>query len=214
MPGPESTTGDESEAADGLEASSQQLEAAPRALPLLMRPGLRVVFIGNNPGLESARRGHYYAFRGNVFWRHLAESGLVESSLMPAGSLSSADDARLMDDAGIGFTDICGRATAKASELAEEEIAEGVRRLEAELLEYAPQVAVFSGRSVFGPFARDILGLRGEEVSKRLFGPQPERIGTATAAWMVPSSSGLASGLHPLRLRLLQALAARPFSTA
>jgi double-stranded uracil-DNA glycosylase len=173
----------------------------PRALPLLMRPGLRLVFIGNNPGIESARVGHYYAFRGNVFWRQLSQSGLVPRPV------TSADDAALMDLAGIGFTDICTHATARASELTLAELVEGAHRLRQELERFGPAVAVFSGRSVFEPFARHALGLPRAALSGRPFGPQPESV-DRTRLWLIPSSSGLASRWHAERLRLLQHLAA------
>ena len=37
-------------------------------LPDYLAPGLKVVFVGFNPGETSARRGHYYAYPGNRFW--------------------------------------------------------------------------------------------------------------------------------------------------
>jgi mismatch-specific thymine-DNA glycosylase len=173
----------------------------PRALPLLMRRGLRLVFIGNNPGIESARVGHYYAFRGNVFWRQLSQSGLVPVPV------TSQDDCALMDLAGIGFTDICLRSTARASELTLAELVAGAHRLREELECFAPAVAVFSGRSVFEPFARHALGLPRAALADRPFGRQPEAVGP-TQIWLIPSSSGLASGWHARRLKLLQQLAA------
>ncbi|MEI6665601.1 MAG: uracil-DNA glycosylase family protein, partial [Chloroflexota bacterium] len=48
-----------------------------RTLPDLLRPGLDLVFVGINPGEESARRGHYYAHPGNAFWPALSASGLT-----------------------------------------------------------------------------------------------------------------------------------------
>ncbi|MCK9520251.1 MAG: mismatch-specific DNA-glycosylase, partial [Dehalococcoidia bacterium] len=170
-----------------------------RALPLLLRPGLRLVFIGFNPGLESARRGHYYAFRGNVFWKQLNESGLVPRQVR------FEDDRLLMDEAGIGFTDLCLRATRRADHLSRPEIVEGSARLHAELLEHQPRIAVFSGKGIYQLFGRHALGLAPSELARRPLGPQPERIGE-TVPWVIPSSSGLASGHHAERLELLRGL--------
>jgi TDG/mug DNA glycosylase family protein len=50
-------------------------------LPDYLRPGLKLVFVGFNPGERSARIGHYYAGRGNQFWNFLYESGLVPEML-------------------------------------------------------------------------------------------------------------------------------------
>lgn len=43
-------------------------------LPDLLRPGLRVVFIGTAAGAASARAGAYYAGPGNQFCLRLAEA--------------------------------------------------------------------------------------------------------------------------------------------
>lgn len=166
-----------------------------------MRPGLRLVFIGANPGLESARAGHYYAFRGNVFWRQLYEAGIVDRPV------SFADDAMLADEYGIGFTDLCARPTARAEELTEPELVTGAALLAERLAAFQPKVAVFSGRSVFRDFARLALAVKPSQLSGRPYGTQPERPGE-TELRVIPSSSGLASRWHGLRLELLRELAA------
>jgi TDG/mug DNA glycosylase family protein len=169
-------------------------------LPHLLRPGLRLVFIGHNPSIYSAEAGHYYARPGNVFWRQLSESGLVGRAAGPA------DDARLLDEAGIGFVDLCCRPTVRAEHLTPAEEAAGARRLHAELLQFQPRFAVFSGRGIYQLFGRHALGLRAGELARRPYGAQPERIG-ATIPWVTPSSSGLASRWHGERLALLRRLA-------
>lgn len=171
-------------------------------LPTYLRPGLRLVFIGYNPGLESARRGHYYAFAGNVFWRQLNASGLVSREV------SAADDAALMDLAGIGFTDLCARPSVSAGELGPAELRQGAQRLLDDLLRVQPGVAVFSGRGIYQQFGRLALGISARELAGREYGEQPERVGQSVA-WVVPSSSGRASRWHRRRQELLCALAAR-----
>lgn len=171
-----------------------------RALPLLLRPGLRLVFVGYNPGIESARRGHYYAFRGNVFWRQLNASGLIPREVGPE------DDAALMDLAGIGFTDLCLRATVRAGELTADELREGAARLHGELLAHEPGLVVFNGRGIYEVFARTALGVARRDLAGREYGPQPERLGGAVP-WVIPNSSGLASRWHSERAALLAAIA-------
>lgn len=170
-------------------------------LPHLLRPGLRLVFIGYNPAIYSAAAGHYYARPGNVFWRQLSASGLVARALGPE------DDASLPEEAGIGFTDLCCRATVRASELRRDEIAEGSQRLLEELVEHQPLYAVFSGRGIYQLFARRALGLSAKELAERDNGAQRDRIGV-TVPYVIPSSSGLASKWHAERLERLRALAA------
>lgn len=173
----------------------------PPTLPHLLRPGLRVLFIGYNPAIFSAAAGHYYARPGNVFWRQLSASGLAGRMVGPE------DDALLPEEAGIGFTDLCCRPTVRAGELDAAEIVEGALRLHGELLEYQPRIAVFSGRGIYQMFGRHALGLALRDLATRDYGEQPERIG-ATVPWVIPSSSGLASKWHRERQALLHQLAA------
>ncbi len=180
-------------------------------LPHYLRPGLRIVFIGYNPGIESARAGHYYARPGNAFWRQLSTSGLVARPVGPS------DDSLLMDEAGIGFTDLCERPTLRAEHLTREELLGGAHHLQAELMEYRPGFAVFSGKGIYQLFARHALGLPPSELARRPYGEQPERFvptgdrpsanTNSTVPWVIPSSSGLASKWHAQRLDLLRELA-------
>ncbi len=168
----------------------------------LLTPGLRLVFIGYNPAIFSAQAGHYYARPGNVFWRQLSQSGLVAREVHPE------DDRGLPLEAAIGFTDLCCRPTVRAEHLSRDEIMEGARRLQAELLEFQPTVACFSGRGIYQHFGRYALGLSPRELSARSYGEQPERIGE-TIPWVIPSSSGLASKWHHERLEWLRKLKER-----
>jgi len=170
-------------------------------LPHYLRRGLRLVFIGYNPAIYSAEAGHYYARPGNMFWKQLSASGIAGRDVRPE------DDSRLMDEAGIGFTDLCCRPTVRASELSAAEVAEGAKRLHGELLEFEPGFAVFSGRGIYQLFGRHALGLATRELSQRAYGMQPERIGT-TVPFVIPSSSGLASKWHRERLEWLEKLRA------
>ena len=188
--------------------ASAAAATAPRGaiptLPHYLRTGLRVVFIGYNPGLESARRGHYYAFNGNAFWRQLNAAGLVPRPV------TFEDDHLLMDLAGVGFTDLCPRPTVRAEELTVAEMCEGALWLQAELLANRPRFGVFSGKGIYRAFARHALGLPAAEISRRGYGPQPDRLAAgegSTALWVIPSSSGLASRWHARRLALLKELA-------
>jgi TDG/mug DNA glycosylase family protein len=116
------------------------------------------------------------------------------------------DDRLLPQEAGIGFTDLCCRPTIRASELTAAEVAAGAQRLHAELMEFQPGIAVFSGRGIYQLFGRHALGLGTKALAGRTYGEQPERIG-ATVPWVIPSSSGLASKWHRERLEWLRRLA-------
>ena len=79
----------------------------PPALPLLrdrIRPGVRVFFVGINPGIRSALTGHHFAGFSNRFWKLLYESRLVPEPI------AYADDDRL-PEWGYGITNSCARPT-------------------------------------------------------------------------------------------------------
>lgn len=170
-------------------------------LPVLLRPGLRLVFIGYNPAIFSAEQGHYYARPGNVFWRQLSESGIVPRAVGPA------DDSILAAECGIGFVDLCARPTVRAEHLSNDEIVAGAAALYQRLIRLQPAIAVFSGRGIYQHFGRHALGLSPASLARRPNGEQAERIG-CTVPWVIPSSSGLASRWHGERLELLRQLAA------
>lgn len=56
-----------------------------RPLPDHLRPGLRILFVGINPGVRSAQTGHHFAGHSNRFWKLLYESGLVTEPLTYRG---------------------------------------------------------------------------------------------------------------------------------
>src|SRR5436190_15989003 len=67
-------------------------------------PGVRVLFVGINPGVRSALTGHHFAGFSNRFWKLLYESRLVPEPI------TYLDDDRLAEF-GYGITNICARAT-------------------------------------------------------------------------------------------------------
>jgi double-stranded uracil-DNA glycosylase len=157
------------------------------SLPDILQPGLDLVFVGINPSIYSALRGHYFARPSNRFWACLNQSGIVPERLGPD------DDVRL-PEFGIGLTDIVKRATHDAAELTAAEFAAGRDVLREKLVTFAPAAVCFVGKLAYQHFA----GRRTVP-----FGRQQERIGDA-ATFVMPSTSGLVNNLHHERLRCLE----------
>src|SRR5687767_2721641 len=103
------------------------------ALPDLIAEGLDLLFVGINPGLKSARLGHYYAGPGNLFWRCLHESGLTPELLRPQ------EDRRVLEF-GIGITDCVKRASRTASEVRRDEFRSGAPELVRKIEHCRPRV--------------------------------------------------------------------------
>jgi len=117
----------------------------PSTLPDYLWPGLTVVFVGINPGLLSARLGHYFARRSNRFWPAFSRSRISAPIREALGrDTLTAEDDGLLPEFGVGFTDVVKRPTANAGQLSPEEFTRSVPRLLAELIECRPRVACFT----------------------------------------------------------------------
>jgi TDG/mug DNA glycosylase family protein len=165
-------------------------------LPLLrdrIRPGVRVLFVGINPGVRSALTGHHFAGFSNRFWKLLFESGLVPERI------GFEDDDRL-PEWGYGITNIVSRATPAIDTLSREEFISGRVRLVRKITRHRPEIVALVGITV----CRALFPRRRGSVS---LGLQPERIGTARV-FLLPNTSGRnASYSYPQMLDAFRALA-------
>ncbi|HEX8702812.1 MAG TPA: G/U mismatch-specific DNA glycosylase [Myxococcaceae bacterium] len=143
-------------------------------MPDLIVPKLRILFCGINPSLYSAVVGYHFARPGNRFWPTLHAAGFTQHRLAPS---EQEELLRL----GYGITNVVDRATATAAELADSELTEGGRQLEAKIRRYRPRFLAMLGVSAYRlAFARPEAQL----------GLQPETMG-ATRLWVLPNPSGL-----------------------
>ena len=102
----------------------------PKWPPDFVGPNLDILFVGINPGITTAQKGHHYAFKGNQFWPH---SGLTGSTTI---SLTCNDDSTLVERFKMGLTNLVSRCTASSSDLTKEEMREGAAILSAKLAKY------------------------------------------------------------------------------
>ena len=151
------------------------MKPATLSLPDYLRPNLKLVFIGLNPGLYSAQAGKYFARKTNRFWPALSASRLVGKDLKPG-------DEKTLFERGIGFTDVVERATARIDELTKEEIKNGARMLRQKIERYSPPVACFIGITGFHWVFEIPSKIRITP------GPQAEQIGS-TKIYVLPSTS-------------------------
>jgi TDG/mug DNA glycosylase family protein len=140
-----------------------------------IKPGVRVLFVGINPGIRSALKGHHFAGFSNRFWRLLFESGLVPEPL------TFAHDDRL-PEFGFGITNIVARPTPGIDTLTPAEYADGRVRLTRKVRRYRPAIVAMVGVTVF----RAMFPERKGAVA---LGLQPERIG-ASVVFVLPNPSG------------------------
>ena len=165
--------------------ASQESHPFP-TLPDYLSPGLRLVFVGINPGLYSVRRGHYFARSTSRFWPGFSRSKLSAAIRTGLGraALGPEDDGRLLDF-GIGFTDVVKVPSRKASEVHPADFRAWAPKLLGRLERYRPEVACFHGLTAYRAFARYALG--SPRASFQL-GAQPRRLG-GTRLYVVPNPS-------------------------
>jgi len=143
-------------------------------LPARLCPKPRVLFVGINPSLTSARVGHHFAGPGNPFFRLLHAAGLVSEPL------TFRDDVRL-PGYGLALTNIAERATRQAAELTAADYSRGRRRLARTIARIQPGVVAFVGGTAY----RQFFGASASRGS----GAKPERIGGAIV-YVLPNPSG------------------------
>jgi double-stranded uracil-DNA glycosylase len=151
-----------------------------------IRPKLRVLFVGINPGVRSAITGHHFAGRSNRFWKLLRDSGLVPEAI------TYLDDDRL-HEWNLGITNLISRPSPGMSELRPEEYVRGWKVLDGKIRRYGPDVVALVGVTVF----RAILPLLSDgsltATSKRsradVIGPQSLTI-HGSRVFVLPNPSG------------------------
>ena len=167
-------------------------------------PGLRLVFVGINPGVYSAQTGHYFASPRNRFWRAFNLAGLAPVEFDPE------QDHRLLQH-GIGFTDVVKRPTRGAGDLKQEDFRTGAPLLQEKLMRFQPRVTCFHGVIAYGNYLR----YTGRARVPLGPGEQPETIGqTKVFVTPNPSPANAAVSLEMLvdwyiRLKALVELAER-----
>lgn len=108
----------------------------------IIAPDLKVLFCGINPSLYSAVVGHHFARPGNRFWKTLHAAGFTDRLFNPS------EDRDLLQ-LGYGITNMVDRATARADELAPQELIAGQQSLAAKVQHYKPRVLAVLGVSAY-----------------------------------------------------------------
>jgi TDG/mug DNA glycosylase family protein len=107
-----------------------------------LRPGLDVLLVGINPGVQSALSGHHFAGFSNRFWKLLFESGLVPEPI------THKDDARL-PEFGLGVTNLVARPSPGIDDLRPAEYLAGWHALERKIRRIHPRIVAFVGVTLY-----------------------------------------------------------------
>lgn len=144
-----------------------------RGLPDLIRPGLKVLFCGINPGMLAAETGHHFAGRGNRFWRVMDLAGFTPRQIEP-------QDSNDLLGVGCGLTTVVERPTAQEAHILPEEYRAASQGLRLKIAHNQPEVVAFLGKAACaGISARKPVD----------WGLQPGLIGVSRV-WVLPNPSG------------------------
>jgi TDG/mug DNA glycosylase family protein len=147
-----------------------------------IRPGLRVLFVGINPGVRSAVTGHHFAGFSNRFWKLVWDARLVPEPL------TYVDDVRL-PEWGIGITNLIARPSPGIDDLRPPEYVEGWKALEEKVRRARPDVVALVGVTLWRailPFVADAPPRKGAALR---LGLQKPRIHGARVV-VLPNPSG------------------------
>lgn len=150
------------------------------SVPDLVGPGLRLLFVGINPGLWTAATQTHFSHPGNRFYPALLRAGVIEREIDRSAGFS-ADDRRSLVERGIGITNLVNRATVRASELSAAELRDGGDRLRGFVAEHQPVVVAVAGITAYRVAFADRTAQLGR---------QPDGLEGAEL-WAVPNPSGL-----------------------
>ncbi|KAG2227345.1 hypothetical protein INT45_004300 [Circinella minor] len=158
---------------------------------------LKVLFVGINPGLISAAKGHHFAGPTNHFWPCLSESGLVDKKV------TFNDDIYLPKLYQLGITNLTMRSSRKASDLTIKEQREGIPLLTAKFKKYRPRIACFVGKGIYEIYTGEKckhMGLQKKEIYWN-------DMKGSTQLFVMPSTSGIVSAYQkPDKIKFFQEL--------
>jgi TDG/mug DNA glycosylase family protein len=146
----------------------------------LIGPGLRLLFVGINPGLWTAAVNAHFARPGNRFWPALHRAGITPHRVDASEGLDPADADELIRR-GVGISNLVNIATARADELTPAQLAEGAVHLRHLVAAARPRVVAMLGLTAYRAAFR---------VRSAPTGRQAEPFEGAEL-WVLPNPSGL-----------------------
>ena len=164
-------------------AREELAACAGRSVPDLVPDdpaALRLLFVGINPGLWTAAAQAHFAHPGNRFFKALHAAGITPRVLDVSSGFDEQSRTALVGR-GIGITNLVERATARADELAAEELRAGAASLEAKVRAWKPRVVAMVGLGAYRTAFRQ---------PRAPIGRQSERWAGAEM-WALPNPSGL-----------------------
>ena len=139
-----------------------------------------LLFVGINPGLWTAAVNAHFARPGNRFWPAMYRAGITSAEVDASCGLP-ADVRSELERKGIGISNICPIATARADELSKQQLLDGGELLRGLVRRKKPKVVAVLGVTAY----RQAFGN-----AKVSIGPSDESF-EGSELWVLPNPSGL-----------------------
>ena len=123
-------------------------------LPDYLDHGLRILSVGLNPSIPSAKLGFYFANPRNRFWKAFNQANIIDVHVEPKKNIHT----QLLEQYGIGFTDVAKRVSAMGHELRAADFKQDAPMLRDKIDCYAPAIVWFHGKVAMGKFMRYAYG--------------------------------------------------------
>lgn len=139
-----------------------------------------LLFVGINPGLWTAAVNAHFARPGNRFWPAIYRAGITSTEVDASCGLPASARAEL-EQKGIGISNICPIATARADELSKQQLLDGGEQLREIVRGKKPKVVAVLGVTAY----RQAFGN-----AKVSIGPSDDSF-EGSELWILPNPSGL-----------------------
>lgn len=141
---------------------------------------LSLLFVGINPGLWTAAVNAHFARPGNRFWPALYRSGITSTDVDASCGLPP-DVRSEFERKGIGISNICPIATARADELSKQQLRDGGDMLRELVRKRKPKVVAILGVTAY----RQAFGNAKVAIGRSEGGFEDSEL------WILPNPSGL-----------------------
>lgn len=150
------------------------------SIPDLVGPDVRLLLVGINPGLHTVAVQAHFSRRGNRFYPALYRAGITDHLIDASDGFRPGDREHLLAR-GVGITGLVHFATARADELSNQQLIDGVAPLVSLVERIRPGVVAMLGITTYRiAFARPlaVVGRQSEDLAR-------------AQLWVVPNPSGL-----------------------
>ena len=126
------------------------------SLPDYIDYGLRILSVGLNPSIPSAQLGFYFANPRNRFWKAFNQAKVIGVEVAPAKNIHK----QLLEQYGIGFTDVAKRASSMGHELRATDFKIDAPKLREKIERYMPELVWFHGKVAMNKFMYYSYGIK------------------------------------------------------